>query len=171
MLIRLTKNDGSFGELTSEWAAQCEKYDEDLATYAAPHLELAEKVCSEDPQDLKYGIYALASGENGDKYQCLMHANVARLPQTDGKTLRLLWILLAPKYDFEDIDRAVLSKLSTEIVLGAIKLASESYAAQIKVHLGSIGERQYFTGFCAAITAGKVVKEADIRGNWLHLTP
>ncbi|WBT39071.1 hypothetical protein [Hyphomicrobium sp. DMF-1] len=167
MLERVCHADGTFQELERQWTEQCEAYDEDLAAYAAPHLELAKKISEENPQDSKYGIFALKSG---GEYSCLMHVNVARLPKTEGKTLRILWILLAPKYDFEDIERELLARLSAEIVLGALGLAAGALGSdQIKVHLGNIGDRQYFTGFCAALVGADVVAEAAIRGNWLHV--
>lgn len=172
MLKRICNADGSFQELESQWSDQCKEYDEELETYAAPHLELARKICAENPQDPKYGIYALEGEEGGDGYIGLMHVNVARLPQTTGKTLRLVWILLAPKYDYEDIEASALASISTQIVLGVLDLCKGDAAPdQIKIHLGSIGDRQYFNGFCAAITGTKLVKEAVIKGNWLHITP
>ncbi len=169
MLQRICTADGSFQKLEKRWSEQCAEYDDDLDSYAAPHLELARKVCAEDPQAPKYGIFALV---DGDDFVGLMHANVARLPHTEGKTLRIVWILLAPKYDYEDIEPAVLATISTQIVLGVLDLAkSEAASDQIKIHLGSIGDRQFFNGFCAAMTGTGLVKEAAIRGNWLHISP
>lgn len=169
MLARISVADGTFQELVEQWTQQCADLGEDLSTYAAPHFEHAAKISAENPQDPKYGIFGLR--EDSGAFAAIMHVNVARLPQTDGKTLRLLWVLIAPKYDFADQGPEELAYLSTRIVFDAISLSKDECAAdQIKIHCGNLADRKFFYGFCAAMKTTGLFSDLSVRGNWLHIS-
>jgi len=168
MLTRLTSENGKFEELKDEWKKQCDEYGESFDDYATPAIQHAEKIASENPPDATYGIYA---GVVGDEYQCLMHINQAALPKTTGKTLRILWVLLTPKYDFVDVKHQDLARLSAEIIVDAVNLASSDLKSDhIKIHLGNFADHRFFGAIASGLQAIKFFNEQAIRGNWMHIT-
>lgn len=163
---RLSTADGTFDQLIEQWEAECSEFDEQLAGYATPHIDHARRICSEDPPDNRYGIYAL---EADGRFTCLMHANIARLPGTTGLTLRLLWVLLAPRFDFGEFDAQSFAQLAAGLLHGAIDNARQVGATAIKLQLTGVGDHTYFRGVAAGVGAetGMVLK---VQGNWLHIS-
>lgn len=166
MLIRLDKS--LFSELEKEWKEQCIKFSEDFADYAAPSIDLARSISSEQPTE-KYGIYCLRDKCSGE-HLCILHGNVARLPKSTGKTFRAVWVLLAPRFDFEDVAAEEFSKLAANLLLAIVDVATRSGSEHIKLHLGTMVDRQYFGAVAMTLLATKAVQDASIRGNWLHVT-
>jgi hypothetical protein len=167
MLSRISVSDGTFIRLREQWQAECEAHGLSLEDYASPHIEHAERICGEDPQDAKYGIYAL---EAEGLFECLVHANLARLPGTNGKTLRLLWVLLAPRHDFGEATPEQFAALVTGLLMGALSAAEEMNADEIKLQLTGVGDHAYFRGVASGLSASLGIR-LEVRGNWLHVTP
>lgn len=166
MLIRM--NSDLFAQLENEWRATCDAFGESFEEYAAHAIEHARSISAEHPADDRYGIFAL---KQDDAFACLLHANWARLPRTIGKTVRVLWVLLAPKYDFEDVKPQVVARITADLIVGALELAKTSMAsAHVKIHIGNMLDRQYVTGIAALLTTQGVFTEAEVRGNWLHIS-
>lgn len=161
MLTRLNSN--TFSNLMNSWAKQSASVGEDFGDYATPSIRLAKDVCDEDPPDKNYGIFAL-SDERG-----IVHVNSARLPKTRGKTLRVLWLLLAPSFDYEDITPQLIANIAAELIMGSYLLAKDPFKVQqVKIHLGSAVDRRYFTAIAVALASQKIFQNPEIRGQWLH---
>lgn len=100
--------------------------------------------------------------------------NVARLPHTTGRTLRVLWILLAPRYDYGDADPEILAKIAFAFIWEPLRLASEANnpltAEHIKIHLGNHADRAFFAGVVSTLRGAPLVTAVAVRGNWLHLS-
>ena len=168
MLTRLDCTNGKFDDLITKWKAQCEQLGESFDDYAVPALTHAGQIAAENPPDRKYGIYA---HEAQGSYDCLMHVNCARLPGTAGKTVRVLWVLLAPRFDFADVSTADVASVAANIMIGSVKLAQGEMEAQnVKIHLGNFTDRKYISTIAAALETTKVFSAIAIRGNWLHIT-
>lgn len=168
MFIRLDVTNGLFGALEADWAGQCAAFGDDFQNYASAHIDHARGICGENPPDANYGVWALhIEGE----YDGIAHVNRARIKGKDGETLRILWLLLAPKFDYEDVTPEKLAQITTELILEAINLAATDLPAQhVKIHLGNTIDRLYFSSVAVALSAAKVCKDAAVRGNWLELT-
>ncbi|MEQ8822771.1 MAG: hypothetical protein RIC14_00175 [Filomicrobium sp.] len=158
----------TFAELEKDWSAQCDKYSEDFADYATPSVDFAREKAGNPPAD-SYWICSLVG--QAEDHMCLMHANAARLPKTEGKTLRIVWILLAPRYDFEDVSTHDFSQITTSLIMDVMEFAKDHDLEHIKIHLGNVVDKRYFSSVAAALAATKHLKEASIKGAWLHLTP
>lgn len=162
-------NSQSFATLESEWAKQCDAYDDDFQSYATPSVDLARSVANEEPQHPNYGIYALSAA--GDDFSGIVHVNRARLPKTDGTTLRVLWLLLAPKHDFEDVAPELLATISARLIVGVFTLAkNELRSDHVKIHLGNAVDRSYFTGIAVALSSQGLFKDCQVKGQWLHFS-
>lgn len=168
MLIRLDSANGLFASLEAEWTVQCATFGDDFQNYASAHIDHARGICRENPPDRNYGVWAI---QIDGKYTGIVHVNRARLPGKDGETLRILWLLLSPKFDYEDVTTDTLAQITTELIVGAINLASTDLPAQhVKIHLGNTIDRLYFSSVAVALSAAKVCKDAAVRGNWLELS-
>lgn len=162
-----TEANGLFPKLDTEWKAQAEGYgDED---YAAPQLDHARRIAKETPPDKDYGVFALI-GEDGALHG-LAHFNRARLPKTDGVTLRVLWMLLAPRYDYEDIKEEESASLIAGVIFAALDLCArgELSANHLKMHLPNRADRRLAAGLVTHLDHAKTPTTVAVKGNWLHI--
>jgi hypothetical protein len=165
-LVRL--NSADFSKLEMAWEAQCASYSESYVDFAESRIVHARKICAEDPPDANYGIFGLIEGSH---FEAIVHINKASLPGTSGDTLRLVWILLAPRLDFEDIQLNEFTKVISDIIYGAIDVSNNAYKAKhIKIHLGNFADRQYFFGLASGLQRNADVIDVSVRGNWFHLS-
>lgn len=98
-LVRADVTNRAFDKLEAQWRSDSEQYGEDFRDFAAPYVNYARAIAGEDPIHPTYGIFLL---QNDEKFECLSHCNVARLPRTSGETLRVNWVLLAPQYEYDE---------------------------------------------------------------------
>jgi hypothetical protein len=164
MLLRL---DGpGFDALEANWGEQCATYGDEFGDYARPYVDLARNYSNESPAHPEYGIFALPEN-NG-----IVHIGRARLPKTQGQTLRVLWLLLAPRYDYEDVPATKLAELTTALVLGVYLLARNSSlkSDHVKIHLGNSVDRSYFTSIAVALGSQGLFKDIEVKGQWLHFS-
>lgn len=165
-LERATVENGLFAALEAAWKEELESLHEPQA-YAEPHLEHARRIISERIPN--YGIYVLHDGDG--LYVGMLHANTARLPKTTGVTLRVNWILLSPRYDFQEVSEDEFARLSASVLFGAVRLAQgeEMKAHHVKVHLTNMGDKQFARGVAYAMHEHGSPSEVGVRGNWLHI--
>lgn len=171
-LLRAHKDNDLFRQLEADWRRQCEAFGEDLDEYAAPSMAHAREIVAGKHDTDKYGIYILV---NGERQECLAHCNVARLPGTTGITLRMVWVLLAPRYDFDEVEPKTLASIAAALVIETIRLTAggeepQMRADHIKIHLSGVGDRQFFSGVAHALQGAGHVQDVAIRGNWLHMS-
>lgn len=171
-MLRAQEENGLFRQLEAEWGRQCDAFGEDIDEYATPSMAHAREIVAGKHDTDKYGIYVLV---NDTHHECLAHCNVARLPGTTGKTMRMVWVLLAPKYDFDETEPKVLASIAAALVTETIRLSAgneepQMRADHIKIHLGGVGDRQFFSGVAHALQGAGHVQDVAIRGNWLHMS-
>lgn len=171
-MLRAQEENGLFRQLEAEWGRQCDAFGEDIDDYATPSMAHAREIVAGKHDTDKYGIYVLV---NGAHHECLAHCNVARLPGTTGKTMRMVWVLLAPKYDFDETEPSVLASIAAALVIETIRLSAgneepQMRADHIKIHLSGVGDRQFFSGVAHALQGAGHVQDVVIRGNWLHMS-
>ena len=167
--MSLTRLDADgFHSLQRDWSVECEKYGEEFGDFASEQIEHARKIACESPPDKRYGIFELTIG---GKRTAIMHVNRAALPRTQGQTLRVLWVLLAPRYDMDDVTVEEFSSISTEMIYGAHVLSQNDMRADHeKIHLGNFSDRQFFAGLSSILSRNSIFKEIGLRGNWFHFS-
>ena len=99
-LVRADATNGIFERIKKQWAEQCKEFGEQFDEYAAPSIAHAEDIAKAECDQNCYGIYTLV---DDGQFELIAHFNIARLPQTAGVTLRVVWVLMAPKFDYEDV--------------------------------------------------------------------
>lgn len=172
-LVRADVSTSVFAELERQWAQQCVCLGEAFEDFAKPSMDHARKIANDKGPTEHYAIYALL--DDMGNMHCVSHVNVAALRRTKGDTLRVLWVLLAPKYDFEDVSPESLALIGSEMLGECIALASgrqgEHMAADhVKLHLGGLGDRQYLSGLVREMNSFEGVYDVGFRSNWLHLS-
>ncbi len=172
-LLRAEADTGVFQELEAQWRGQCEELNELYDEFAGPSLDHARRVASDPLRKETYAIYALQ--DSTGEYVCLSHINVARLPGTAGRTLRVVWVLMAPRYDYEEIAPDTMAQLVAGLFELVIDLASggqdERMAAEhIKIHLTGLGDRRFFGPAVQHLKSSEILQDVETRGNWLHLS-
>ncbi len=167
MALSLVTKAG-FEGIRSEWDAQCKGFDESIDEYVPSFMEHARRVVVDGSGSQDYSIFSASL--NGE-CACILHVNRARLPGTSGLTQKVMWVLLAPKYDFMDVSAEVVAEVASEVISGAIELCiSEGKSEHIKIHIGNLADRQFFAGVAYGLQTLKNLKDVSIRGNWLHMS-
>ncbi len=172
-LVRADEQSGLFQELERQWREQCEHIEECFEEFAAPSMEHAREITMGRRSNEHYGIYILQDNEG--TIEAFAHLNVASLPRTTGRTLRLLWVLLAPKYDYQDFSPDVFASLAAELFYQSIQLAIGSEdahmrAEHVKIHLTGVGDRPFMMQLADELRESKSLDDVGIRGNWLHMS-
>jgi hypothetical protein len=156
-----------FQRLEAQWATEAANAGESFAEYATPYIDHAREKAQAKVD--RYGIYLLQSKEG---YEGLAHLNVAALPGTIGRTLRVLWVLLSPRYDYENVAPEALASVLSAFIWEPIRLAAADgpmQAEHVKVHLANLADRRFFEGVVSALAGGTSWKDVALRGNWLHI--
>ena len=170
-LTRATHDNGLFSALEAEWAAQLRAYEIEYGEYDSPHMDHARKIVAENPPDRRYGIFVLRDddAEPGAEFKGMVHINHA-FPGTVHATLRMVWILLAPHFDFSDVDPDEIGEVAAGFLYGAVDLCqTEMKAGALKMHLGNMVDRQFALGLALGLRHRAGSLNAAVRGNWLHL--
>lgn len=163
---RLLKADDSFDALQVEWQHQAAKFEPNGSIYGAPQMVHANSIASENPPPKNYGIFAL---HDGAAHHAIFHANAAMLPGTTGWTLRVLWVLLAPIYDYEDRTQDDIHRVTSSIIHQSIDLCSNGLMPvnHLKIHLQNVGDRRFAIALAEALKEKHNI-DTGVRGNWLH---
>jgi hypothetical protein len=170
-LVRVTAENGLFAILKRQWDQELSDGDAPVEYYE-PMMAHAERISNEHPPDTRYGIFVLV--ENDDKGQILschgmVHINHA-WPKSKDATLRLVWNLISPRYQYlqdltEDLARIMTGFITESLVLCGTDMPSR----ELKVYLGNAIDREY------AIVAASFLESTDsaisfsVRGSWLHI--
>jgi hypothetical protein len=173
-LRRATPQNGLFVALKAQWTQQLEAAEDPPLGYYEPMMDHAERVAAEDPQDKRYGIFVLLEGgDNGDggnaTYEGLVHINHA-WPKSKDATLRLVWNLIAPKYQFEEISAQALARIMTGFITESLALCGNDMPSrELKLYLGNAIDREYATIAASVMAAREPDFGFAIRGGWLHI--
>lgn len=167
--LRAECNNSVFNDLYAEWSASLTELGVDEEEFSTAYIDHARRIAKEDPPSKTYGIFVCRDGETGEAL-ALFHANTARLPKTKGTTLRILWILAAPKYDFEDQSEETIGHF-TAGVMTSVRMIQYSHmpADHVKMHLNSAIDRRYLRGFAASYESNDSGLKVAVRGNWLYM--
>lgn len=170
-LVRASYQNGVFSELEAQWLAQSAELNpgEEPGDFMPTMMDHARKIAAEEPQDRKYGIYALvnpqAPGERS--YEGLIHVN-HKLPNTTAATVRMVWNLLAPRYDYDQPDQ--IAAIMASYLIGGIKLCrSDMRAGALQMYLHNGTDRRYAVGAVGVLREIHAELSIDVRGSWLHI--
>lgn len=166
-----TCSNTHFSALEAEWRDQLRRIADAGDDYESPYIEHARKISSEKPTDSRYGIYVLkdTGAANGSGYKGMVHINHA-WPGTSHATLRMLWMILAPEYDFRDLNPLEIGELAAGFLYGGIDLChTTKRSASLKMHLGNLVAREYVSALVISLRRDEPGMQVAIRGNWLHV--
>lgn len=83
----------------------------------------------------------------------------------------MLWVVLAPIYDFQDVEPDEIAEITTTLLNDGVELCSTVMrSVELKLHLGGIGDRSYAYGVASALKWSRPFLVAEVRGSWLHVT-
>lgn len=82
----------------------------------------------------------------------------------------MVWVLLAPIYDYQDTDLNEIADITATILHGGLQLCDgKMRSTEMKLHLGNALDRQYALGIARGMKESLPEISAAVRGNWLHL--
>ena len=133
------------------------------ARYSAPYMDHADRIASEMPEPKRYGVFALVDGSAS---HAIFHANVAGLPGTRGDTLRILWVLLAPIYDYEDRSQDEIARLTSSVLNQSLTMCQNGVmrANHLKIHLQNVGDRRFAIALAVTLKGVQTRPVVAVRG-------
>lgn len=173
-LLRATKTNQILDRLRAEWNAQIEAALDDAPPPDAydPMMDHAQKIIRERDGDRHYGIFAAAhcEGETDQApYEAFVHIG-HKLPNTSDATLKVLWNLMAPRYQISGPSPADMARIMTTIIMGAFDLSQTHMPArQVKMWLGNGVDREFATAAAAFLATNTPNISFAVRGSWLHI--
>ena len=171
--MRATPDNGLFGQLKIEWAGQLQSDEDAPIEYYTPMMEHAESISGENPQDSRYGIFVLADiDDDGSVLACegLVHINHA-WPKSKDPVLRLVWNLIAPKYQYADDLIEPVARIMTGFITESLKLCWDDMPSrELKIYLGNAIDREYATIAASIMQTTNPDFGFAVHGNWLHIS-
>lgn len=174
-LLRATKSNQLLNRLRAEWDGELNA-SEDAPPIDAyePMMAHAQAIVDQRDGDKHYGIFAVVHCDDGCEvdrapYEAFVHIG-HKLPNTSDSTLKVLWNLMAPRYQFVDPSAADMARIMTAIVKGAFDLSqSHMPAREIKMYLGNTIDREFATTAAAFFATTDASISFAVRGSWLHI--
>ena len=171
-LKRADAKNSLFAVLKGQWDQQLKDKEDAPVEYYEPMMAHAESISKEDPPDKRYGIFILAEElDDGEGLTCegLVHINHA-WPKTKDSTLRLVWNLVAPKYQYEEDLSENLARIMTGFITESLELCgSDMPARELKVYLGNAIDREYAVVAASFLESMDAGMSFSVKGSWLHV--
>ena len=170
-LMRATPENGHFTALDGEWSLQLRGFGEDPKEYESPLFEHAREISSETPQDAKYGLFVIrdTAAEVGYGYKGMVHINHA-LPGCTHATVRMVWMLMAPIFDFADPNLDELADIASAFLDGGLALCRHDMPSNnLRMHLSGAMDRSFAAGLARGLQRMFPSYRVAIKGNWLHV--
>jgi len=171
-LIRATPDNGLFDELMAAWTPQL-RQDDAPVEYYTPMLDHARKISGEHPQDPRYGIFVLVEPNGAGTpaaFEGIVHVNHA-WPKLPDATLRLVWNLIAPHYQYEEVVPERIARIMSGFLTEALKLCGNDMPARhVKMYLGNAVDREYAKVAVGFMELSYPGFSFAVRGNWLHIS-
>ncbi|MBR0654783.1 hypothetical protein [Plastoroseomonas arctica] len=165
MLSRVTRS--SWKDIQAQWRQECVDLGENFDSFSPFAMAHVEKILLEDPPNPRYGIFSFSRSGQCD---AIMHANSNIWPTTHGKILRIVWIFLSPRFDYEERDLAEIASVASGVISGAVALArsAEMTSQHIQLRMGTAFDRTMIASVGAVLgtMSGITMK---IRGSWVYL--
>lgn len=136
-------------------------------------MDHAAQIAAEVKADPKYGLYGLMRGKETQRgYQAcdaIAHVN-HKLPKTSKAEVRVVWNLLAPRYQYEATSPTDLALILSGLMGQTLALClNEMKSKRYRMYLGNMADRN----FAAAVAIGLQGLsgfQVAVHGNWLHIT-
>jgi hypothetical protein len=170
-LERATPENRLFSELDQQWREQLGLSEDAPEDYYRPMMQHASRIATESPQDPRYGIFILSERQDGGQriFEGLVHINHA-FPGSQYAIVRMVWNLIAPRYQFEDFRPEQLARIKTAFIMEGLALCIRDMPShELKVYLGNAIDREYAAIAAAFIESQYPEYKFAVRGSWLHV--
>jgi hypothetical protein len=171
---RISATDGTWQSFQNDWKSQCESVGEVYEDYAPDSLGVLEAIAGEQINSvqgpLSQTIAACLRDEDDGTHYLGCMLNLAMVPGNAGMTLRVRHLLVSPLLDFGAADLKLYAEVLVHTLLGVVKASESDLSANnIRFHLRSPNDAEFFSAFGKALDGEKVFRSVDMRGSWLFI--
>lgn len=165
-VIRLTKSDGTLGQLEADWDDQCSEIGEELDSFA-PSTMGPIRSFAENEGDKEWAIAIAQEG----RFMTVACAIRAMQKGFAGWVLRIREVTVCPLLDYGNLDENAYVDTLIAILNGALKLSeSDLRADHIKLHLRSPADAVFFRAFGNTLDSKGVFAATEAHGAWLTIS-
>ena len=170
-LVLTTPENGLITKVISAW-------DKQVSSLRAPQGSMVQSLRTYEAAlqpDKTYGVYIFcspdASSAGRPPYDALVHINHA-FPKSPKPILRLVWLKIAPKYEWSDNLPVEHARIFSGILGAALRLSEGALKSpEIKLYLVNHTDRAYGKLLAAHLTSLPALPfHTRVKGSWLHLT-
>jgi hypothetical protein len=170
----LSATDGSWDRFREDWQAQCDEVGDNFDDYAPDSLKVVAEIVAGTLLSVGGGnetrIGALWDEDSNRYYACCM-LNLARLPNTEGRTLRIRHLLVSPLLDYGVAPVALYPDVLIGVLTGVLHLSeTDMQAEHIRFHLRSPEDQAFFKAFGTDLAGSGVFASVQTFGAWLYIT-
>lgn len=165
-LRRLSFADGSWQDLVSQWQDQCVEFNENFEDYRdATIASLREEAQSENTNR---GVFGLRDANGVFLAICFLNLTVQK--GYDGPVLRVLDLIVSPRYDFQTLELADYSSLLGSLLAHIFEQSKSTMVSRhIKLHFPSPTDVAIIAPFGTQFADNEKVV-VQTQGMWLSIT-
>lgn len=165
-LQRLSATDGTWQELVNQWQAQCSDFEENFEDYRASTIGSLEKVANSNNENR--GAFGLRGSDGVFLAVCFLNLTVQK--GFDGAVLRVLDLIVAPRYDFQALELADYSSLLAALLARIYEKSNTTMLSRhIKLHFPSPTDVALIAPFGTQFADNEKVV-VQTQGMWLSIT-
>lgn len=165
--VRLRSEDDTWQAFQADWKRQCEELSGDFDLYENGPFDVVRSLAegNVDPDAAAYALH------DGARYGAMCQVNTTYLPGYTDKVLRVRIMYLAPYYDLGEGSVEEYIGVVSALLWNVIGISNSTMPApNIKFHLRSPADRQFFVTFGNNLDSAQVFKSVVVRGSWLYIT-
>lgn len=168
-LKRLSRVDGTWDELLTQWKQLCEQYGENFGDFNSGTISMLGDVCGEVPPNPNQGTFGLIGEDSKFHGICLLNLTLQK--GYDGLVLRVLNFSLSPYYDFEDLQLEEYSSVLAAYFVNLVVCSNTQLKSKhIKIHYRSPYDRHFFASVAPHLSGVGQLATVETRGMWLSVT-
>lgn len=172
-LKRLLGSDGTWDALEADWNHQCSASGETLDEYAVDSMPTIKAIALDGDSDNHLRkSWAVAIYDESGKAMLAAIVHWHPMPGVDGHVLKIRQVTVCPALDAGEIDDdEVYADVLIALTWNVYQLSeTELKAVQIRVHLRSPADAQFFAAFGKNLDGTNVFADVEHRGAWLRIT-
>jgi|GEM_PF-1096983 len=167
---RISRDDGTWGQLISNWDSQCKEVEEDFANYAVDSMPVLEEAAGTTEQASRIRTTWAIGLYDDTRPLVAALANLAPIPGYKDPVLRIRQLTVCPLLDFGALSDDTYADTLIELTWGIYRLSQNELAAgHIHLHLRSPADVAYFQAFGKNLDGSNVFDSVTHKGAWLRI--
>lgn len=169
---KLSVTGGSWAELVQEWRVQCQDMESEFDDYfqSSPSFQILESECQKLEKIPVAGVFSLL--DDSGSHTALWFASGGMTNTIPGDFMRVRHIMMAPKFDSEDVSFSDYVTQFAATISAVIELSRTTIKCpNVKVHFKTRSEFEPLKEIMNELAQNGHIKSTSHHGLWLLIEP